>query len=197
MRNFIQPALPASAFTREWLQANGIPHLEFRGWVIEAGMEFDSGLIWWGKGGQRPRAHEGIDLAAWLTVGGERRQVAVGDLIPVAYSGVVRTFLPDFVAVSVWVRHAEIRSGPWTLYSVYAHVNPVDGLCLGKEVGEGEVVASVAASTGLSGPPPHLHLSLAFVDDTVEDQALDWARIHKAPGVRWIDPGHLLVPGTG
>lgn len=197
MKTFPRPPLPASTFTREWLRVNGISYLEFRNWLIEAGMAFASGRLWWGKGGRRPRAHEGIDLAAWLTVGGERRQVAAGDLIPVAYSGVVRTLLPDFIAASIWVRHGAIRCGPGTLHSVYAHVNPVAGLYLGKEVREGEVMASVAASTGLSGPPPHLHLSLAFVDDAVEDQALDWAGIHKSPGVHWIDPGHLLFPGKG
>jgi murein DD-endopeptidase MepM/ murein hydrolase activator NlpD len=72
--------------------------------------------------------------------------------------------------------------------TIFGHTRPAEGLAPGSHVAQGEVVGSVAGTKPGREVPPHLHVSIAWVNFATPDSELDWGSIAASKNVRLIDP---------
>lgn len=176
-----------SRFTEHFARANS---LRFRRWVLEPGMRFGSAAAWWDAQGNRGRPHNGLDLRLYETPDGGVEAVAAGARVPVMYAGGIVSRFPDFLGMTVVVAH-DLREGGCRLHTMYGHVAPAPGTATAALVPDGGIIASVAEAAG-SRVPPHLHLSAAFVPDTLPAEDFSWRRFDEDRAVRFVDPALLL-----
>jgi hypothetical protein len=60
MNTSMKTRLAPSTFCADLIEQNGIS--DFSQWFFYSGMLFGSDEKWWGKGGERPEPHEGLDI---------------------------------------------------------------------------------------------------------------------------------------
>ncbi|MGV1098845.1 hypothetical protein ACUUL3_05480 [Thiovibrio sp. JS02] len=184
--------LPFSSFFPSLEIANALAKEEFSRWIFLPGMLFLSPEKWW-RPGRRAVPHEGLDIAGFETRDGQRRPLSPGCLIPAVYAGTVVTIIPDFLANTVVVGHEATNREGWRLHSLYSHVSPL--VQTGAILQMGDVLARIAAlgTPSPAGPPPHLHLSLAWLAPDFPLPKLDWAVLASGRGVDFLDPLCLLA----
>ncbi len=168
--------IPASSFQDRFLALNRADG--FKTWTFYRGMLFLSHEKWWGSGGPRSTPHEGIDLCFYSDQEDEHFTVKAGMKVPSPYSGSVVKIVPDFIAQSVFLRHGEIAKAGAHLFTMFGHVDPEPGLQLRSDIKDGRVLATIAdASTRHNSVPSHLHISQAWIDDSMPLDAITWERI--------------------
>jgi hypothetical protein len=175
-------------FTQFLIRENALDKDGFRGWVFYPGMLFQATEKWWGDRTKRKTPHEGLDFCLYRNVQNQLASLDVGTKIPAMYGGTVTKIIDDFLGKSVIVEH---RRPAWdgAFLTIYGHTAPVEGLCLGRPIGEGEVVATIAMPKDpRTGVVPHLHLSLALASETVLYEDLDWERISNLATLTMFDP---------
>jgi murein DD-endopeptidase MepM/ murein hydrolase activator NlpD len=171
---------------------NHIPIQQFSEWAFYPGMLFGAKGKWWGDKGERDTPHEGLDICFYKTGREKLLPVVPGTLIPSAFDGLVVKVSPDFLGESVFIRHDGIAEGQARLMTIFGHTSPVEGLGAGSHVARGEVIGSVARPRPGQKVPPHLHVSIAWVNEAATDTELDWARIAGSKNVTLIDPLTVL-----
>ncbi|MDH4333143.1 MAG: M23 family metallopeptidase [Desulfobulbaceae bacterium] len=164
---------------------------EYTGWLFLPGMLFGETAAWW-KNTPRRTPHEGIDMLFFADQGEQRRQLPAQALVPPIWAGEVVALFDDFLGSTVVVRHPVMDGQGWRLHSLYAHVRPL--VECGVQVTAEEPLAMVANGKprGMSAPPDHLHLSLAWLAPGWSATELNWPTLWTSPGIRLIDP---LTPG--
>ncbi len=169
--------------------ANGLPAKGFRRWVFADGMAFGAERQWWGGRARRAVPHEGVDFCLYETATGGLGELAAGSLAPAAMAGVVAHSHADFLGRSVWLRHAVAGAGDRCLYSVYGHLAPDSFVAPGEEVAAGAIIGVVAAPARAGSTiMPHLHLTVAWVANTVAPENLDWSLVQNRELVELLDP---------
>ena len=119
----------------------------------------------------------------------------VGARVPAALDGEVVALLPDFIATTLVVRHgAHRREGAGggharTLHTIFGHVEAT--VAAGERVREGATCAHVAANAKTSAPP-HLHLSVAWLDERVAPDELSWQMLGSSLLVTLVRPIDLV-----
>ncbi len=180
---------PGSGFSDCLVRCNGLDEVGFRQWVFRPGMLVGSVEAWWGEGGVRVRPHEGLDVCYYRDTHGRVHGLNGAIRVPVMYDGDVAAIMNDFLGRSVFVRHAIHDSEGWRLYTIYGHTALCDGVRVGRTLEEGEVFATIAEPLGgKTGAPAHLHLSVAWVPQSVSGETLDWETIADPRRVRLVDP---------
>jgi hypothetical protein len=164
--------------------------LDFREWVFSPGMEYGARNLWWGRLSQRPIPHQGVDIALYRSRDGGLRSLASGSVVPLAAPGRIVAVIEDFIGRTVVAMHGEAGDG-CLLYTLYGHLAPRTGV-LGEAFEGGEPVGAVARPRG-EGVPPHLHLSVAEVPESVSPDTLAWGWLERSPLVRFRDPAGYLA----
>ena len=159
--------------------------------VFHPGMLFGSRERWWGDPRPRPTPHEGLDLWCVADAAGREQSLPLSFRVPAAFPGVVVRLLPDFLGLTVCLRHERREEGA-CLYSLLGHLRPRPGLGAGTAVAAGEILGTLAAPAKPTRVPPHLHLTLALLPPAQEAECLNWEILGRHPGVRLVDPLPVL-----
>ena len=179
-------------FFHDLLDVNDIT--DFSRWFFYSGMIFGSSDKWWGKKGDRPSPHEGLDIGFYIDNHGNRRPFTPAIRIPVMDNGEVYYISEDdFIDSSIFVRHEYRDSNGWYLYSVYAHCHPHGHIKPGQSIQYGDSVATLGdpAKRNLK-IPAHLHVSLMFLSIDYPPDMLKWDVLALSYQARLVDPfGYL------
>jgi murein DD-endopeptidase MepM/ murein hydrolase activator NlpD len=183
-----------SSFFRDLLYLNGFSPENVEEFVFDRGMCFGDREKWWGRGGERDLPHEGVDILYYRERGGETKRLLPGTLVPAAYSGELVLVIDDLLGKSLFLRHDRKTSGT-PLYSIFAHVRPLENIIPGQTVTAGEPVAEIAELPGKNFHVyPHLHLSMALIDKDLDPADISWEIIGKSEKIRLLDPVEYLRP---
>jgi hypothetical protein len=158
-------------------------------WLFYPGMTFGSRDKWWPDPGLRPTAHEGLDICYYTDSSGRDRQFDPGVRVPVMSAGTVLAVCDDFLGRSVFLAHH-----PDPLISVYAHIVPLSNISLGYQASEGEVIGTVADTTGRKNKmPAHLHITIMKTPSDFADVHLNWKFICSSGRGTLLDPLELMI----
>jgi len=183
-------SVPQVRFGDYLAKCNGLHELGFQRWVFRTGMLFGATAKWWGRGGDRERRHEGLDL--WLYSGraGQVHNLDERTEIPAMFDGEVVKIERDFLGQSVFLKHSVTDGKDKVLCTVYGHVRLLDGVREGAMLRDREVFATIAAGGASRSrvPPPHLHISAAWVSESFSLGRLNWSVMNDCDIVKLLDP---------
>jgi hypothetical protein len=155
------------------------------------GMLFGSRDKWWPDTGLRPTAHEGIDICYYTDGAGRDQRFSPRIAVPVMASGRTFAVCRDFLGHSVCIDHGVDNFHRFL--SVYAHIVLHRQVSIGQTVQAGDVVGTVADTTGRKNRmPAHVHLSLMRIPQTMQGDMLDWKYICSSDQVELVDPLSML-----
>jgi hypothetical protein len=163
---------------------NNLDELGQLEWLFHPGMLFGSGEKWWGDGGKRGLSHEGLDFRTFKTQKAVSCSVNETTRVPVLFDGEIVNVIDDFLGQSVFIRHSYLNADRKKLYTVYGHI-----ITARKTTGE-VIKDDVSVGTVAKGKPvpSHLHISVAWVADSLYPQDLNWKTILDTEKVTLIDP---------
>jgi hypothetical protein len=166
------------------------PRLDgFKHWLFHPGMLFQSRQQWWGNEKPRSSLHEGLDLCWFQDVGGHRQSLDHTTVIPLPFPGAVVKISRDFLGQSIFVAHDIFPEPGCRLYTALRHTTPGAGLAVGQKMLEGEIIAAVSApSNRKTAVPPHLHITLAWIPDSILPAQLTWDNLGAEPTIMLVDP---------
>jgi hypothetical protein len=182
--------LPQTGFGESLSRCNGLDETGFGQWVFYPGMLFGAQAKWWGGGGDRDRRHEGLDLYLYRDKAGRIHNLDDKIEVPVTFAGRVVKVAKDFLGQSVYVEHGIIDGQGKVLYTVYGHVEPHIAVSRGATLNEGRVFATIARGSvkRRSVPPPHLHISVAWIPESFPQERLNWDVLSDCGTVQLLDP---------
>ena len=168
---------------------NNLDSLGFKEWIFHPAMLFGSLYKWWGDLGKRQRPHEGLDLCLYQTKEGNINHLTGETKIPVIFTGQIIKVSDDFLGESVFVGHGAYDSNGSQLYTIYGHIKPGNNIRPGKRLSEGDIIG-VITDTGNSEVviPHHLHVSVAWIPNTMHVPELGWQTISDPARVVLLDP---------
>lgn len=178
-----------SQFIEFLVRHNNLNRFGFDAWIFYPGMLFNDLSTWWGDRGVRLRAHEGLDFCFYRDTGGQDRSLREKTMIPMMYEGEIVRIGDDFLGKSIFVSHNIYDACGNRLHTIYGHMNPYSGVTIGKVVGEGELIATIA-DTGkrTTKIPPHVHISVAWMPKSFPYERLDWKTMSDRSVVTLCDP---------
>jgi murein DD-endopeptidase MepM/ murein hydrolase activator NlpD len=98
----------------------------------------------------------------------------------------------DFLGKSVFIRHDSFNSNGNRLYTVYGHLSPHEHIHPGKSLNEGDILGTLSNTGKDDGSiPHHLHISVAWIPDTLSSQKPGW-KMMSDPAVVLIDPLRII-----
>ena len=181
--------LLAGRFFAYLLSANR-PRLDrFRHWLFHPGMLFQARQQWWGSEQPRPTPHEGLDLCRFEDSAGNRSSLDHAAVIPAPFAGTVVKINGDFLGQSIFLAHDIEPMAGRRLYTALGHTTPRQSLAAGQSVAEAEIIASVSAPVNRkTSVPPHLHLTLAIIPDSVAPEQLTWNYLGTGTEILLLNP---------
>jgi hypothetical protein len=157
-------------------------------WRFYHGMTYGTREKWWPDTGERPTAHEGLDICYYTDRLGGDRQFTPDIKIPVMTAGTVLAICDDFLGRSVFIAHNAEQ-----LISAYAHIVPFSNILPGYRVSAGEVIGTVADTAGRKNRmPAHLHITIMKAPEDLAGVHLDWRYICNAGRATLLDPLEML-----
>ena len=163
-------------------------------WLFSPGMLFGSKEKWWGNGSERARPHEGIDLIACVSEGGNIFMVDGNTEIPVIQGGRIISVVEDFLGFSIFQAHDIFDSSRRRLCTAYGHTEPLKDVSASMMVGRGDVIAKVSQSGNRQSiVPAHLHITTAWIPDQMLDEGLDWGMFNSSEDVAMINPLDFII----
>lgn len=180
-------------FSERLIVINGLDWKGFEEWIFYSAMLFGSRSKWWGDRGERDSRHEGLDFYLYRTGDGDIQYLDAETKIPVIFSGRVAKVSKDFLGESVFVSHNVYNLNGSRLYTIYGHVRPHSRIRPGEGLSAGGVIGVLAGTGETNGTVPyHLHISLAWIPDTVPSHELDWQMMNEQTGIVLLDPLHII-----
>ena len=168
---------------------NNLDKIGFEEWVFHPAMLFGSYCKWWGDLGKRDRPHEGLDLCFYRTKEGDIRYLDEKTKVPVIFKGQIVKVGDDFLGASVFVSHSDYESDGSQLLTIYGHIRPCDHMRPGERLNEGDIIGTIADAKKRSGViPSHLHISVAWIPNTVHSQELSCQIVGDITKVMLLDP---------
>lgn len=156
------------------------------------GMEFSSEIKWWPDIGMRVTPHEGIDICYYIDSSGKECRVTPTFRVPVMATGRILAIKKDYLGETVFLDHE--YNQPSRFLSIYAHIVPLPELKSGDRVSAGDVIGTVADTTGKKNRiPAHLHISLMNVSRVVPAEKFDWQLISYPENAELIDPLRMIT----
>lgn len=181
--------LEKTRFTEMLIFENGLEQGGFDTWLFCPGMRFDSPEKWWGDHGLRPYPHEGVDFCLYRDRAGQTRRLDETSRIPAMHDGVLKAVFTDYLGKALIIEHDAVAGGDHRLLSVYAHTRPLPGIVIGSTIKEGDVIATLADTTGSkSGILPHLHFSLGIPAPFFSYDPFTWKTIQTPEMITLLDP---------
>jgi murein DD-endopeptidase MepM/ murein hydrolase activator NlpD len=186
-------SIPAAKCFHELLvSTNDLGRRAFKEWSFRRGMLFGARDKWWGDAGARTTPHEGLDIAFFRTDTSVTCRLVQGARVPAIFDGVVVKVCGDFLGKSIFVKHKTLRMGTSYLFTIYGHTEPCQGIEAAAQIAEGDIIATIAdAAAKHATVPSHLHVSLAWIPDSLSPRSLGWEYVASRRGVMLVDP--LLV----
>jgi hypothetical protein len=158
----------------------------FKKWIFHKGMLFDSSEKWWGDKGKRPAGHEGIDLCQFEKNYGKIEQLNKNIKVPASFSGRIIKIEKDFLGKSVFIKHNNINSKGQNLYTLYGHIEPLASLKTGIKIEKSQIIGAVSDLS--SKILPHIHISFAWISESLNPEELTWNNLRKNELINLIDP---------
>lgn len=183
--------LAKTSFRERFLIVNNLQE-QFADWVFHPGMLFQSHEKWWCGGGVRARPHEGVDLSCYRDKEGGEHYFEKDTLVPVIYQGEIRKVGKDFIGESLFVAHAFHDIKGRRLHTVYGHVSAGEGMHKGSLLREGDILGTVATPGRTSQIPAHLHISVAFISTSLDEEHLNWGVMSDSDMVSLVDPMQII-----
>ena len=167
---------------------------DFSRWYFYSGMLFGSIGKWWGKSGDRPSPHEGLDICFFNDTKGNVKKLDGMIRIPLMDDGEVYDISSDdFIDSSIFVRHDKRDAAGRYLHSVYAHSRPVGHLKPGQTVCYGDTIATMGDPKKRNLTiPAHIHVSMVFLDIDYPKDMLAWKTLSLSHQARLVDPLQYL-----
>ena len=185
--------LTASSFNVRLVSTNDLGQESFKEWSFRPGMLFNAKETWWGDAGARTTPHEGLDIAFFKTAASDMCPLPEGAKVPSIFDGEVVKVCEDFLGKSIFVRHQTLRMGTSHLFTIYGHTQPRQSFEPGMQIAEGDIIATVADARVKGAPmPSHLHVSLAWIPDSLSPEMLSWKYIGGRRGLVLLDPLKVL-----
>ncbi|MFC1901050.1 hypothetical protein ACFLYN_05605 [Chloroflexota bacterium] len=186
--------IPVSKLFQERLIAyNGLDEKGFKEWVFSPAMLFSSHSKWWGDSGKRDKPHEGLDLCFYRNNEGDILYLDETTKVPVIFKGRIEKIVNDFLGISAFVSHNDFMSDGNRLYTIYGHINPVDQVRQGKTLNEGDIIGTIADAWEKGGSiHSHLHISAAWIPDTIHTHELGWQIIGDTTGIVLLNPLSII-----
>ena len=156
---------------------------------FEPGMGFGDFGKWWGDKGRRSTPHEGIDIIYLSNKSGHISSLKAGARVPALFDGILVHMVDDFHGQTLFVGHKDMKQGKNILFSIYAHVKT--GLRRDAHVKIGEKIATIAQISGMTAPPAHLHLSMAWLP-AGRPELFNWQSLCGPQRESLIDPTPFL-----
>ncbi|MEF8941990.1 MAG: peptidoglycan DD-metalloendopeptidase family protein [Desulfohalobiaceae bacterium] len=166
----------------------------FEKWVLQRGMLFNSPEKWWPSEGTRPTGHEGLDICLFLDDNNNLHELVAPIQVPAAMDGRIVKIMQDFLDLSIVVYHEKFSDAEWGFYTIYAHTTPEDHIIEGKNIEEGNLIATIQKTKTNKKLEmlPHLHISLGWIHKSLPLQELSWPAINKRKYMYLLDPLPLL-----
>jgi murein DD-endopeptidase MepM/ murein hydrolase activator NlpD len=175
MRNHPEEKPQPDHFTRELRRLNGYTEEELREWLLMPGMKFGDTEKWWQPGATRDKPHEGVDLLIFLDGSGKRHLLPPGTAIPPLLRGTEVARIPDFMGETVILAHDTLVDGGRRLHTFYGHLQPSNAPASGKIMAADSPLGKIGTALKTTTTcPPHLHLSLAWIDESYPIQNFRW-----------------------
>ncbi len=179
--------IPESTFKMFFVKHNYF-HNGFKEWIFYPGMLFHDMEAWWTDNGIRPTPHEGIDLCFYRDNRWQIRRIDNGTKIPVMYTGDIVHIHDDFLGKSIYVKHSMKDKNGNTLHTIYGHTIPQNRCVTGKIAHEGDIIAEVAAISENSRTLPHIHITMAWIPESLSCKRLNWDTIWTSGSVILCNP---------
>ncbi len=143
-------------------------------WCFYPGMLQDSFDKWWDDFGQRPKAHEGIDIC-YFRQGKKIGHLAASLVVPAMDDGIVLNRCDDFLGQSLVISQNGLNRFSQERVFVYSHLTIEKELIPGCRVEKGQIIARVF-DTGKKKSKllPHLHLSCVELMEQTPLKDLNW-----------------------
>ncbi len=93
------------------------------------------------------------------------------------YTGDIVHIHDDFLGKSIYVKHRINDKNGNVLHTIYGHTVPWNRNDPGKRVHEGDIIAEIAAISENSKILPHIHITMAWVPETLSGKKLNWETI--------------------
>ena len=181
--------IPKSTFNSFFTKSNSYLHSNgFTEWIFYPGMLFHDTEAWWTDNGARPTPHEGIDLCFYRDSTERVLRINSGTKIPVMYAGNIVHIHDDFLGKSIYVKHRMNNKSGDTLHTIYGHTIPQNHCVTGKRVHEGDIIAEVAAIPENSKVLPHIHITTAWIHESLPCKRLNWDTIWTSKSVTLCNP---------
>ena len=192
-KNEIVMDFPQPRFTRMLMHTNQPVLDDFDSWVFHPGMMFDSAHKWWRDFGTRDFPHEGIDLCLFLDRSMRTRCLRPETRVPAMFDGVVRAMFKDYLGQAIIVEHSFEKHENSKMLTVYAHTDPLDKIRSGRQVSQGDIIATIADThRSKANILPHLHLSLAIPAPDLSYNAFVWNIMRDLDRITLLDPRDFL-----
>ena len=190
--------IPESAFNSFLVKRNSNLHTHgFKEWIFYPGMLFQETEAWWTDNNLRPTPHEGIDLCFYKDNTGQVRRINSGTNIPVTYTGEIVHIHDDFLGKSIYVKHSMNNKSGSILHTIYGHTTPKKHCVMGKRVHEGDIIAEVAPISENSKVLPHIHITMAWISESLPCKKLNWDTIWTSKSVILCNPlDHIDIKYT-
>lgn len=192
------PKLPASAFTENFRQLNGYTKTALVEWLFLPGMKFGECEKWWQPGSCRKTPHEGLDLLAYRDGNGGEQRLSAATRIPPLLRGVLIGRCKDFLGETVILAHDFYDPSGRRLHTFYGHLHPAETPETTAIITPDSPLGNIAwPGKSNTGCPPHLHLSLAWVDQSLPMQDFSWDKFCASETFRPGDPLPLVSGNSG
>ncbi len=176
--------LDKDCFLRTLQDCNNLDTLQY--WIFHDGMHFSDSCQWWNRTKKRPCPHEGLDLVYYLNSAGKQHFFQPGTLIPAIFDGIVVHDHQDFLGQTLYIQHEQFQQNSKTLYSIYAHIAINNKLP--QKIVRYSPIGVIAEVPDSSPVPSHLHLSMAWIENTLNINSINWNNIANHESVRLVDP---------
>ena len=180
--------IPESTFKTFFTKHNNFHTYGFKEWIFYPGMLFQNMEAWWTDNGLRPTPHEGIDLCFYRDNAGKVRRIDNGTKIPVMYTGDIVHTHDDFLGKSIYVKHSINDKSGNALHTIYGHTIPRNLHDTKKRVRQGDIIAEVAAVPENSKVLPHIHITMAWIPESLPCKRLNWGTIWTSRSVTLCNP---------
>jgi len=180
--------IPESTFKTFFTKHNNSHTHGFKEWIFYPGMLFQDTKAWWTDNGLRSTPHEGIDLCFYRDNTGQVRRIDNGTKIPVMYTGDIVHIHDDFLGKSIYVKHSIKDKNGNALHTLYGHTIPRNLLNTEKRVREGDIIAGVAALSENRRIFPHIHITMAWIPESLPYHQFNWETIGNSRRVTLCNP---------
>lgn len=182
-QTFISSELDDNCYLRRFQSCNQTASLHK--FIFLKGMLFSDPDQWWNTK-KRPCYHEGLDIATFLDFSATIQFFPAKTLVPVLLSGTAVHKHRDFLGHTLYVRHSQLRKQDKILHSIYAHIDIADDL---RETIRSEAI--IASLSKVASPriiSPHMHISIAWIEENIKFEDISWENISGHPGIQLVDP---------